>query len=335
MPQNRHLLPAGILLDKGRVPAQKITPKYMNQLFETIVKSLQELVASGVKILPGLLIALVIIFLTRYAAKFLRDVATNVGKRTTQSRSLQFLIAKAAHVSTWIVGTIIACVIGFPGLRLGDIIATLGLSSVAIGFAFQDISKNFLAGVLLLLQQPFRINDQIIVGSYEGTVERIDIRTTKIRTYTGERVLLPNSQVFTSAVQVRTAFDSRRTDLAVGVDYNTSLKQAKAILERTIAEVEGVLGQPNPEVDLLSFGDSSIDMVVRYWTMPRQHEVRRVKSSAIVAIKKAFDQADISIPYPIRTLYYYNQERFNDHYPSQKESNASSNNGSKKQESHI
>ena len=304
----------------------------MNQLFETVLRSLQELVASGIKIIPGLLIALVIICLTRYAAQFLRDVAANVGTRTIQSQSLQFLLSKTAYVSTWIVGAIIACVIGFPGLRLGDIIATLGLSSVAIGFAFQDISKNFLAGVLLLLQQPFRINDQIVVGSYEGTVERIDIRTTKIRTYTGERVLLPNSQVFTSAVQVRTAFNNRRTDLAVGVDYNTSLKEAKAILERTISEVEGVIEKPNPEVDLLSFGDSSIDMVVRYWTTPRQQEVRRVKSAAIVAIKKAFDQADISIPYPIRTLYYYNQERFNDHYPSQRDSKAHNGNGSRKQE---
>ncbi len=296
----------------------------MNQLIETITKSLQELLASGIKILPGILIALVIIFLTRYAATFLRDIATNLGKRTIHSQSLQFLLAKTAYVSTWILGTIIACVIGFPGLRLGDIIATLGLSSVAIGFAFQDISKNFLAGVLLLLQQPFRINDQIVVGSYEGTVEHIDIRTTKIRTYTGERVLLPNSQVFTSPVQVRTAFDSRRTDLAIGVDYNTSLKQAKAILESTIAEVEGVVEQPKPEVDLLSFGDSSIDMVVRYWTIPRYQQVQRVRSAAIVAIKKAFDQANINIPYPIRTLYYYNQERFNDYYPSQKDSKVSS-----------
>lgn len=288
----------------------------MSQLLETITKSLQELVASGVKVLPGLLIALVILLLTRYVAQFFRDIATNVGKRTIRSRSLQLLLAKTAYVATWVVGSVIACVIGFPGLRLGDIIATLGLSSVAIGFAFQDISKNFLAGVLLLLQQPFRINDQIIVGDYEGTVERIDIRTTKIRTYNGERVLLPNSKVFTSPVLVRTAFDSRRTDLAVGVDYNTSLPEAKKILERIILEVEGVLNKPAPEIDLLGFGDSSIDMVVRYWTAPQQKEVRHVQTAAIVAIKRAFDEADIGIPYPIRTLYFYNQQRFDDHYPS-------------------
>ena len=285
----------------------------MNELLETIINSSKELIGSGVKILPGLLTALILILLTRYAAQFIRQLATQVGKRTVRSKSLQFLLSKTCYITVWVVGVLIACVAAFPGLRLGDIIATLGLGSVAIGFAFQDIFKNFLAGILLLLQEPFRIQDQVIIGDYEGTVERIDIRTTKIRTYTGEQVLLPNATVFTSAVQVRTAFNSRRTDLAVGVDYNTPLSDAAEILQRTIQEVEGVLGNPNPEVDLVSFGDSSIDFIVRYWTLPQQKEVRQTQTKAIVAIKKAFDQADINIPYPIRTLYFYDQEKFNDY----------------------
>ena len=211
---------------------------------------------------------------------------------------------------------LLACVVAFPGLRLGDIIATLGLSSVAIGFAFQDIFKNFLSGILILIQRPFRIDDQIVIGDYEGTVERIDIRTTKIRTYGGERVLVPNSEVYTSAIVVKTAYSKRRTDLAVGVDYNTSLPEAKQILQRTIERVEGVLNKPDPEIDLVGFGDSSIDFVVRYWTKPRQAQVRAAQTGAIIAIKKAFDAANIGIPYPIRTLYYYNQEKYNDYMPT-------------------
>lgn len=288
----------------------------MNRLLETIVRSLQDLLATGIKILPGSIVALVLVMLTRYAAQFFERLSTTVGKRTIRSESLQLLLAKTSYVTTWVVGVLMACVVAFPGLSLGDIIATLGLGSVAVGFAFQDIFKNFLAGILLLLQEPFRINDQIVIDNYEGTVERIDIRTTKIRTYTGERILLPNSTVFTSAVKVRTAFSSRRTDLAVGVDYNTSLPQAKKFLEETIAKVEGVLKQPAPEIDLVSFGDSSIDFVVRYWTLPQQQEVRRVQTRAIVAIKKAFDEANINIPYPIRTLYFYDQRKFDDYLAS-------------------
>lgn len=285
----------------------------MNQFLETITTSLQEIVGSGVKLIPALLSGLIILLLTRYAAQAAQSVAEKVGDSTIKSRSLQLLLAKSAFVTAWVLGILLAAVIAFPGLNLGDIIATLGLGSVAIGFAFQDIFKNFLAGILLLIQEPFRIGDQIVVEDYEGTVTHIDIRTTKIRTYQGETVLIPNSTIFTNAVQVRTAFDCRRTDLGVGVDYNTPLAEASNILKDAIAQVEGVVSEPEIETDLVSFNDSSIDFIVRYWTKSQQKDVRRVKTRVILAIKKAFDEADINIPYPIRTLYFYNQEKFNDY----------------------
>lgn len=288
----------------------------MDQLFQTVKDSLQELVASGVKLIPAILTALIILFLTRYAAQFVQNVVDRVSSKTVRSRSLQLLISKVSNIGVWTTGVLFACIIAFPGLSLGDIIATLGLTSVAIGFAFQDIFKNFLAGILLLVQEPFQINDQVIIGDYEGTVEQIDIRTTRIRTYQGEQVLIPNATVFTSAVQVRTAFAYRRTDLGVGVDYNTSLRQASELLKETISQVEGVLENPEIEIDLVSFGDSSIDFIVRYWTKPQQKMVRHVQTRAIVAIKEAFDQADINIPYPIRTLYFYNQDQYNDYMPT-------------------
>ncbi len=279
----------------------------------TVVESVSELIGNAIKAIPALLFAIIIVLLTRFLAKFIEKVATRVGQKTIRSQSLRLLFSKSAYILSWVVGVILASIIAFPGLRLGDVVATLGISSVAIGFAFQDIFKNFLAGVLLLIQEPFNMGDQIIVGEYEGTVETINIRTTQIRTYQGERILLPNSTVFTSAVQVRTAFNSRRTDLGVGVDYNTPLPHAKAILLKTVDSIEEILKTPEPEVDLISFGDSSIDLVVRYWTNPSQAIVRRIQSKVIIAIKQAFDQEDITIPYPIRTVYHFDQQEFNDY----------------------
>ncbi len=304
----------------------------MNQIIDTVIESLQELLGSIVKVIPAIIIALVILMLTRYGAQFATRIAEQVGKKTLESKSLQLLLSKTAHIATWIGGIVIACVVAFPGLRLGDIIASLGLGSVAIGFAFQDIFKNFLAGILILIQRPFHIDDQIVVGDYEGTVEQIDIRSTQICTYDGERILVPNSEVFTSAVRVRTAFKQRRTDLAVGVDYNTSLPEARLILQRAISQVEGVLQTKVPEIDLVGFGDSSIDLIVRYWTYPRQPEVRQIQTRAIIAIKEALDAANISIPYPIRTLYYYNQEKYNDYLPSSTEKNNAQVNGNGKRQ---
>ena len=205
-----------------------------------------------------------------------------------------------------------ACVIAFPDLGLGDIIGLLGLGSVAIGFAFQDIFKNFLAGVLLLLNEPFRLNDQIVVNDYEGTVEQINIRSTEIRTYQGERVVIPNATVFTSSVRVLTDRPYRRTDLAIGLDYNTPLPRAVQVLLMALTDVKGVLSTPSAEVDVVGFGDSSIDFVVRYWTLPQKLHVRQTQTRVMMALKEACDQANFNIPYPIRSVYLFDHQQFSD-----------------------
>ncbi|MBE9048665.1 mechanosensitive ion channel family protein [Pleurocapsales cyanobacterium LEGE 10410] len=287
----------------------------MTKIIDTVVQVLLELLGQAIKALPSLLSALVVLFLTKYLVQIVLKVIDETGKRTIKSTSLELLLEKICRIGVWTVGVLLACVLAFPGFELGDIIATLGVGSVAIGFAFQDIFKNFLAGIILLVEEPFRIGDEVVIGDYQGKVENISIRTTKIRTYKGERVLLPNSTVFTNAVKVATAYDYRRTDLAVGVDYNTPLSQARQLLEETIAAVSGVVQKPAPEIDVVNFGDSSIDFVVRYWSNSQQKEIRNVQTRATIAIKQALDGADISIPYPIRTLYYYNQEKYNDYFP--------------------
>ncbi|BAZ46060.1 hypothetical protein NIES4102_30880 [Chondrocystis sp. NIES-4102] len=296
----------------------------MNQVTDIVINSSKELLAEAIKVIPAIITALIVIMLTRYAADFAKKAADKVGRKVLESKSLQLLLNKIAHNATWVIGIIIVCVIVFPGLSFGDIIATLGLSTVAIGFAFQDIFKNFLAGILILIQRPFHIDDQIIIGNYEGTVERIDIRTTLLRTYDGEMILLPNSEVFTSAVRVRTAFKQRRTDIEVGISYDASLPQARDILLQTIAQVEGVVADIPPEIDIVSFDDSCINFVVRYWTSSRQPQVRQIQTKAMIAIKKALDAANISIAYPVRTVYLYNQEvdNHNNYLPAQTEINS-------------
>ncbi len=287
----------------------------MTEIIDTIIKALLELFGQGIKALPGLLSGLVVLFLTKYAVQIVLKIADETGRRTINSTSLQLLLLKISRIGVWTVGILLACVLAFPSFELGDIIATLGVGSVAIGFAFQDIFKNFLAGIILLVEEPFRIGDEIVINDYQGKVENISIRTTKIRTYNGEKVLLPNSTVFTDAVKVVTAYASRRTDLAVGVDYNTPLSEAASLLQQTISGVSGVLDNPTPEIDLVNFGDSSIDFVVRYWTIPQQKQLRNVQTRAIIEIKQALDRANINIPYPIRTVYHYDQEKYNDYFP--------------------
>jgi small conductance mechanosensitive channel len=151
--------------------------------------------------LPAAVAGGIILILTSYAARIASRSADALGRRMLRSASLQILFTKSAALGVWMIGVLVASLLIFPGLRLGDIVATLGLGSVAVGFAFQDIFKNFLAGILLLVNEPFRIGDVIVVDKYEGFVEHIELRTTNVRTYAGEMVLIPNSLVFTAAVR--------------------------------------------------------------------------------------------------------------------------------------
>lgn len=286
----------------------------MQSLLQEVQSTAIELVGQAVGFIPGILTAVIILALTRYAAEGVRHLTQTTSEKLINNRSLQKLLVQIGYTTAWIVGVLVAAVIAFPDLGLGDIIALLGLGSVAVGFAFQDIFKNFLAGVILLLQQPFRIGDQIIVADYEGTVEEIALRSTQIRTYRGEEVVIPNSIVFTSTVQVMTAMPHRRTDLEIGLDYNTPLAEAKQILIDALEGVPGIETSPEPEVDITGFGDSSINFIVRYWTVPQQAQVRRIKTQVMIALKKACDEVDYNIPYPIRTVYFFNQDDYNDHY---------------------
>ena len=287
----------------------------MTEILNTIAKALLKLLDQAIAALPGIMSALIVLFLTKYAVQLVLKLADETGRRAIKSTSLQLLLRKICRIGVWTIGILVACVLAVPGFSLGDIVATLGIGSVAVGFAFQDIFKNFLAGIILLVEEPFRIGDEVEINDYQGKVENISIRTTKIRTYTGEKVLLPNSTVFTDAVKVVTAYSSRRTDLAVGVDYNSSLPEAARILEQTIKSVSGVIEDPAPEVDVVNFNDSSIDFVVHYWTDSPKKQLRNVQTVAMIAIKKALDDAGISIPYPIRTVYHYDQEKYNDYFP--------------------
>lgn len=289
----------------------------MNALIETVNERLVDLTAQGLLLLPGVVLGIVVLLLTRTVANLVRRGVRKVALRTLGSLSLQSLLVQFSYVTTWVAGILLASTLAFRDVGLKDIIGLLGLGSVAIGFAFQDIFKNFLAGVLLLLQEPFSLGDEIIVSEFEGTVEEIALRSTQIRTYQGELVVVPNSIVFTSPVQVVTGKPQRRTDLAIGVDYNTPLPHAVKTLYAAAQSVEEINANPAIEIDITGFGDSSIDMVVRYWTKPEQKSVRRIKTQMMIALKQACDEAGINIPYPIRTVYHFDQDNYSDNAPKE------------------
>ncbi len=258
--------------------------------------------------LPTLLISIIVLVVFIIIAKIARKNVETLSAKVIDDPSLQNLAGTAASVALTIVGIFAAATILFPGLRAGDIVAVLGLSSVAIGFAFKDIFQNFLAGILLLMQRPFVVGDQIEVEGYCGTIEHINVRSTTIRSYDGDQVIIPNADVYSSPVTVYTADDTRRSSFDTGVGYGEDIEEARAVILNAVKEnCDRVLDEPGPAVIVTGHGDSSVDLRVVFWTKSDRRSSTLATDQVATAIKYALDEAEIEIPYPYRTVEFFDK----------------------------
>lgn len=249
--------------------------------------------------LPYLLVGIVVFLLFWLLAKLIKKAINNVAHRSSAINDmLANLIGRIVGALINIFGFLAACVVIFPSFKPGDIIAGLGISSVAIGFAFKDILQNYFAGLLILWRQPFKVGDQIKVKDYEGTVEDINMRSTRLKTYDGERAILPNGDVYTSAMLVRTAYNKRRVKFVVGIGYPDSIEEARQVIHGVLAGIEGVLKDPGPWVYVTELAGSSVNLTVFFWVESHQANVLKVSDQVVTGIKLALDKAKIDMPFP-------------------------------------
>jgi small conductance mechanosensitive channel len=247
---------------------------------------------------PYIVIGILVFAAFIVIARLIKRLILAAGRRTRLQDSLTRLLGRLASATITIIGLAVSAVVVFPGFKPGDLVAGLGITSVAIGFAFKDILQNFFAGILILLRQPFVVGDQIRSGEYEGTVEEIDIRATRLKTYDGERVVLPNGDVFTRAILVRTAYHCRRIRFVVGIGYPDSIEKARHVISNVLSETDGVLKEPPFEVYVTELAPSSVNLTVYFWAEAQQANVLRVGDRVATGIKLALDEAGIDMPYP-------------------------------------
>ncbi len=207
-----------------------------------------------------------------------------------------------------ILGVFIASTVIFPGLSPGDLVAALGIGSVALGFAFKDVLQNLFAGFLILVYRPFKIGDEIKIDAFEGEVEEINLRATRIKTFEGERVVIPNSDLYMKSVVVRTAYAHRRTRFAIGIGYQEDHENARTILLKVLENAADVLAEPKPSVDVIDFADSSVNLELLYLTDSRQRTTRTTRDKIFSACKAELDKAGIEIPFPQRVVTMANTE---------------------------
>ncbi|MCJ8140021.1 mechanosensitive ion channel family protein [Falsirhodobacter halotolerans] len=263
------------------------------------------------KLLPNIVVAAVLIgifvILGLIVARAVRTWANH-----SQRGNLGDVLGSFLKWVIILMGILLGLTIVIPSLRPGDLIAGLGIGSVAIGFAFKDILQNWLAGLLLLLGQPFRPGDQIVVNGYEGTVKRIETRATILTTYDGRDAIIPNADVYSTAVTVNTAHETRRSDYDVGIGYGDDIEQARKVILACFEGLDTVEAKPAPEVLVWDLASSTVNLRVRWWTNSRRTDVVHVKAVLLERIKYALDKAGIDMAYPTQVMLFHDQTEATD-----------------------
>lgn len=264
-------------------------------------ESAQRMTDALIRSLPRLGVALVVLLLGWALARLLRGVLWRwlAGSHT---KSFVTVMSKLAGWLLVFVAILAAVTIAFPSVKPVDLLSGLGFFSLAVGFAFKDILENTLAGVLMLFRQPFASGDQIEVQGQTGTVQAITIRETQIKTFDGQLILIPNSDVYKSVIRVQTHYERRRLAFVVGIAYENDPGEACKVIVAALADVEGVDTSPRPEALIQTLAVSTVDIEVRFWAEAAQLESRRTLHRAIDAAKIALDGAGIEMPAEIIAL---------------------------------
>lgn len=259
--------------------------------------------ASAIALAPNLVVAAIVVLLTLLAAKgAVRGALRLLGRNRRES--LRQATATLIRSVVWIIGVLVAATVLFPNLTPTNLIAGLGIGTIAVGLAFQDTFENFLAGVLILLREPMRIGDDIECEAIVGRVEHISVRDSYIRQRSGELVIVPNAFLFKNPVRVLTDRPQRRITLTVGVAYGEDVDAAREVIRQAVESCSTLAPGRAVEVYATQFGESSIDFLVRWWANSTPPEELASRDEVLAAVKRALDGAGIEIPFPYRTLTF-------------------------------
>jgi small conductance mechanosensitive channel len=261
---------------------------------EGLVGSFKHFGDRFIELLPNLLAALVFLALTVVLARLVRRGVEAGLRRTSTEAYVHLLVGKIAYFGALLLGVVVALSIG--GVNLGWVVGSLGLVTVALGLALQDILGNFVAGIVLLLEHPFTRGDEIAMGEVEGTVEDIRVRATQLRTPDGQQLLIPNKLLFTNVITNSTATMHRRVDVRLNVPSAEVSPKLRARLLEVAGRVEGVSRDPEPRLLVQDLDDEKIELLLWFWVDPRRHpELQRVRSEVLEATQAVLARSNMGL----------------------------------------
>jgi len=275
----------------------------LSSSYQNLIGKLGEWVDMLILIIPNLIIASIVGVIAYFFSKYVRKFAVKAVSKVTKNRTILNLVA---NLTTVIFGVFILFII-LSILNLGDtinkILATAGVLGLAVGLALQDPMTNLFSGVFMSVRKLYKIGDLVETNGYFGTITDIDLKATRLKLPTGQRVIIPNKDVIQKPLKNYSSSEERRVDLECGVSYGDDLDEVESIVREVMDNVDGLIEDKPIDFMFTEFGGSSINFKVRFW-IPKTSQANFLKhrSEVIKAIKKSFDKNDISIPFPITTL---------------------------------
>jgi small conductance mechanosensitive channel len=268
---------------------------------EWLVRIQEIVAASGI----NLLAAVAILVLGKWAAGFLRRLCENIMTRSRIDSTLVKFVGNLVYAALLVFALLAA--LNKLGIQTASLVAVIGAAGLAVGLALQGSLSNFAAGVLLIVFRPFKKGDYVEAAATTGTVEEIQIFTTMLITPDNKMIIVPNSKIIADNIVNISAQPTRRVDFVFGVGYTDDLDGVKEVIHQVLAEDNRVLKEPAPFVGVLALADNSVNFAVRPWV--RTPDYWPVFFDMNEKMKKRFDAAGITIPFPQRDIHLYAENR--------------------------
>lgn len=249
----------------------------------------------GIRIVTAILIFII--------GRWLARTIVNFTRRLMLKSHLDEMLAKFLSniLYALLIIVVVLATLEQLGVRTTSALAILGAAGLAVGLSLQSSLSNFASGVMLIIFRPFKVGDFVEAGGISGIVETLDIFSSKLRTGDNREIIIPNGQIYGGTIVNYSARDTRRIDMVFGIGYEDDIRKAKEIIETQLKNDSRVLTDPAPVILVSELGASSVDLAVRPWV--NSADYWNVRSDLLENIKRAFDDAGISIPYPQQDLY--------------------------------
>lgn len=245
--------------------------------------------------LPYLVAGMTVLLLFWLIARGLRWLFMTTTRKSKMNTQLRILISRLIVVFMFVIGIFTALSVVVESFDFGQVIAGLGFTSFIVGFATKDILNNFLSGILILWQRPFNIGDQLFIGNNQGKVEYIGVRATMLRKDDGEAVLIPNGEMYSSAITIRGAGKKRRMNLKFPLAFDTDLEGAKATIRETLTLIPGVDSSSKPNVYVTEFTAEGAMVTVQFWIDTQENKPLAVFDEVSIKILEALNRTSTRV----------------------------------------